>query len=149
MYRFTFRLVPFKCSNFQYKFNKRYTRRYVLIFFKYFLKLRNIWVEKYNFSFIWLVNKNHQNADSNKNGKISIQPADLSFKTYPIIFLECRTYYPETRSCPSLSEDLFSFLHNYTNPRPTTSDELDQVVGSCIGRLLPTGNEVAGRLCFH
>ena len=43
--------------------------------------------------------------------------------------------YLETRSCPPYPEDIFDFLHNYTNPRPITVQEIQEVTFSCWGRL--------------
>ena len=60
----------------------------------------------------------------------------------------CTTEYPETRSCPPFAEDIFEYLHNYTNPRPTTPEEIEQVAISCTFRLLPPANEVAGKVTF-
>ena len=59
---------------------------------------------------------------------------DPSFSRY---FLQefCRTEYPETRHCPPFREDMFGFLHNYTNPRPIIEEEIKQVARRCAERL--------------
>ena len=46
----------------------------------------------------------------------------------------CSNYYPDTMPCPPFS-DIFIFLHNYTNPRPITADQIRQVLTSCWTRL--------------
>ena len=69
-------------------------------------------------------------------------PVSTSFIATTIFDYEeeyCIRYYPETIPCPPLPEDMFGFLHNYTNPRPITVEETEQVILSCFNRLLFLG----------
>ena len=47
----------------------------------------------------------------------------------------CTTAFPDTGHCPPFPEDMFGVLHNYTNPRPITVQEIEEVRDSCTSRL--------------
>ena len=124
MRRSIFRMVSIKCSDFQYNFNTSYGIWYVLIsVLRYFLK-----------SIMSPLKKITPECCVHWRSDLSFCFPDPSFTGY---YSEkfCIKYYPETRPCPPFQEDMFGVLHNYTNPRPITADEIAQVSIGCIRRL--------------
>ena len=63
---------------------------------------------------------------------------DVSMTTislYDVYYNEfCAKPYPETIGCPAVHQDIFPVLHNYTNPRPITADEISHVIETCSDR---------------
>ena len=41
---------------------------------------------------------------------------------------------PKIETCPEEDEDLFHLLHNYTDPRPATFQDAEEVLNMCYAR---------------